>query len=413
MNTATEPFQNPFRPGAGHKPPYLAGREKEETAFRKLLQQTLIMDNLVLTGLRGVGKTVLLDSFKPIAMLSGWLWVGTDLSESASVSEESLALRILTDLSVVTKGIYIGKTKQLSFGFTGNGDEQEISLGFDTLLEIYNTAPGLVSDKLKAVLLFVAPFVAKAGKKGIVFAYDEAQNLADHASDKQYPLSILLEVFQSIQRQNVPFMLALVGLPTLVQKLVEARTYAERMFTVIILRRLSEDESKQAIEVPISKANCPVKFTGHGIAQIIQYSGGYPYFIQFICREAYDSYLQRTMEGKPTLVPMEEIVRKLDNDFFAGRWAKVTDRQQDLLHVISQLETANDEFTIKEIVDKSERMTRPFGKSQINQMLQTLIMNGLVYKDRHGKYVFAVPLMADFIKRTIGASVAFPSRTGS
>src|SRR5579864_7726861 len=86
-------IENPFKPGAGHMPPYLAGREHETGEFRKLLQQDVILNNLVLTGLRGIGKTVLLEIFKPIAIQEGWLWAGTDLSESTSVSEENLALR--------------------------------------------------------------------------------------------------------------------------------------------------------------------------------------------------------------------------------------------------------------------------------------------------------------------------------
>jgi hypothetical protein len=341
------------------------------------------------------------------------LWVGTDLSESASVSEDHLAQRIITDLAVVTRNIYIGTVKQMSFGFIGKDEETDLTLGYDNLVYVYKSAHGLVSDKLKAVLMHVVPYIKKSSKRGIVFAYDEAQNVADHAEDKQYPLSILLEIFQSIQRNNIPFMLVLVGLPTLVQKLVEARTYAERMFNVITLKRLSPEESKEAIIRPISSAKCPVRFTEDGVNLIIKYSGGYPYFIQFMCREAFDAWLQKTSEGKPPAVPMKEIVRKLDTDFFVGRWAKVTDRQQQLLYVISHLETANDEFTIKEIVDASAKLSKPFGKSQINQMLQTLTMMGLIYKDRHGKYVFAVPLMAEFINRTLADSVFNPPIPGA
>jgi hypothetical protein len=82
-------FSNPFRPGAGHMPPYMAGREHELEEFRRLLKQDIILENLVLTGLRGVGKTVLLETFKPHAIGSGWFWVGADLSESTSLTEES------------------------------------------------------------------------------------------------------------------------------------------------------------------------------------------------------------------------------------------------------------------------------------------------------------------------------------
>ena len=90
-------MENPFRPGAGHMPPHLAGRDTEKEDFRKLLQQATITDNVALTGLRGLGKTVLLEIFKPMAIQEGWLWVGTDLSESMSMSEENVATRLLTE----------------------------------------------------------------------------------------------------------------------------------------------------------------------------------------------------------------------------------------------------------------------------------------------------------------------------
>ena len=114
MNPFSPEFKNPFRPGAGHMPPYLAGREKEEQELRRLLRQEIIFENIILTGLRGVGKTVLLESFRPICTQEKWLWVGADLSESTSVSEETLATRLLTDLSVVSSSMTITNGDQLT-----------------------------------------------------------------------------------------------------------------------------------------------------------------------------------------------------------------------------------------------------------------------------------------------------------
>jgi hypothetical protein len=105
MAKAPKKMRNPFRPGAGHMPPYLAGREHETDEFRQLLDQDTILANLILTGLRGLGKTVLLETFKPMAIQAGWLWAGADLSESTSVSEEHMATRVLTDLAVVSSSI--------------------------------------------------------------------------------------------------------------------------------------------------------------------------------------------------------------------------------------------------------------------------------------------------------------------
>jgi type II secretory pathway predicted ATPase ExeA len=394
-------FENPFRPGAGHAPPYLAGRTSEQDEVRKALEQRIILENVVLTGLRGVGKTVLLETLKPIALSKKWLWVGQDMSESASVSESSLAERLIADLSVLTSTLLVTPERQPSFGFGGQETFVDRPVGYDTLKGVYEATPGLVSDKLKAVMLFVWRSIPPDAIAGIVFAYDEAQNLADHSIKEQYPLSILLDVFQYLQRQQIPFLLILTGLPTLFPKLVEARTYTERMFHVIFLTQLDEAASRDAITIPVKKAGSPINFTDQTVNAVVSMSGGYPYFIQFICREIFDSWLSQTQRGVANpQIPGKEILRKLDNDFFIGRWVKATDRQRQLLYVISTLESCDSEFTVQEAVLASKKMLeRPFSASQTNQMLVSLSTFGLTYKNRHGKYSFSVPLLSDFIKR--------------
>jgi len=400
-------FQNPFKPGAGHAPPYLAGREPETNEFRKLLKQTVILENLILTGLRGVGKTVLLDSFKPIAIKEGWLWTSTYVSESTTVSEHSLATRIITDLSVLTSGVVISERAKVAVGFTSTTEVVEQTLSYDVLCRIFDATPGLVADKLKFVLEFIWQHLKAEGCKGIILAYDEAQNLSDQAAKEQYPLSILLDVFQSIQKKDIPFMLVLAGLPTLFPKLVEARTFSERMFHVLTLTKLDPESSRKAIIIPTKKNDCPAIFNEESVGVIITLSGGYPYFIQFICREVFDVILQQhggTLEVAgalpgPVTVPMTAILRKLDADFFAARWNRATDRQRELLQVISELENCDEEFTVQEIVDKSKTTPKPFSGSRVNQMLSALQDAGLVYKNRFGKYSFAVPLLGQFIRR--------------
>lgn len=396
----TTPIQNPYKPGAGHMPPYLAGREKETQEFLKLLNQTTILENMVLTGLRGVGKTVLLDHFKPYAIERKWLWVGTDLSESASVNEETLAIRILTDLSLITSDIPFKTELKKSLGFNLKNSEIKHTLNYANLIEIFKSIPGLVSDKLKGTLEFVWDCLTSHGYKGIIFAYDEAQTMSDHAKKEQYPLALLLDVFKSIQKKDIPYLLLLTGLPTLFPKLVEVRTFAERMFRVIFLDKLEPDESKDAILKPLQKIKSPINFNSKSVDMIIKETGGYPYFIQFICREAFDVLLQKTQTDETILVPIEEITRKLDTDFFAGRWSRVTDRQRELLYIIAHLPKSHLEFTVQEIVDESKQYDiNPFSSSLTNQLLASLNNNGLIYKNRHGKYSFAVPLLNRFILR--------------
>ncbi len=385
-------------------PPHMAGRENETKEFQRLLEQEIILKNLVLTGLRGLGKTVLLETFKPMAIEAGWLWAGADLSESTSISEEHLATRILIDLSVATSAVVYGQKEKEKAGFASTAEQIKLTLDYPTLKSLYDKTPGLVADKLKGVLETVWDILRVSHRRGVVFAYDEAQNLADHAEKDQYPLSLLLDLFQSLQRKGCGFMLALAGLPMLFPKLVEARTFAERMFKTITLGPLDERETAEAVQKPIENDRCPVEFKPESVETIWHVTRGYPYFVQYVCREIFDIWVQAMEAGLDLpIVPVQGIMRKLDSDFFAGRWGRATDRQRSLLWLISLLPNCDAEFTVQEIVEHRanthEASSKAFSASSVNQMLVSLGDAGLVYKNRHGKYSFAVPLLGEFIRR--------------
>lgn len=381
-------------------PPYLAGREREYTEFDRLLTQDEILENLVLTGLRGVGKTVLLETFKSRAVERGWVWASADLSESASISETALAQRLLADLALITSSTTVVDQASQRVGFAAASQPQKVPLTHEVLVAIYERTPGLIADKIKATLEFAWEHLQEQGQHRVIFAYDEAQNLSDHATSEQFPPSVLLDVFQSIQKKGIPFMLVLAGLPTLFPKLVDARTYAERMFRVMTLTKLDESESREAILKPIEVAGCPLTLTSESVEVIVHESAGYPYFIQFIGREVYDVFIRQHADEETKFVPIEAIQRKLDSDFFAGRWAKITDRQRELLWVVAHLDHPDEEFTILELTEKTKALLpKPFSASNASQMLASLAERGMIYKNRFGKYSFAVPLLGRFIMR--------------
>lgn len=168
------------------------------------------------------------------------------------------------------------------------------------------------------------------------------------------------------------------------------------MFHVMTLTRLNQEESRKAIMKPIDDIKCTVKFSAKGIDAIVEASGGYPYFIQFICRELYDAYLQTAGKG----IPVSEAVRKLDSDFFMARWARATDRQKQLLWVVSNLEHCDTLFSAQDAAAKSKQLLeKPLSASSVIQMFNTLGESQLIYKNGYGKYCFAVPLLGQFIKR--------------
>lgn len=197
-------------------------------------------------------------------------------------------------------------------------------------------------------------------------------------------------------------MLVLTGLPTLFPKLNEARTYTERMFHVMHLERLSDDDARAAIVRPLEITKSPLKFAEATIEKVVEMSGGYPFFIQFVCREVFDTWIGKIKEGLAPSVPMREILEKLDQDFFAPRWARSTERQQQFMKVISTLETSEEEFSVPEIVKASTHILKKgFTASHAIQVLQALGERGLVYRSKRGGYSFAVPLLSRFIQRQV------------
>src|SRR5262249_25660659 len=140
-----------------------------------------------------------------------WLWVGTDLSESACVSEERMSIRLLADLSCVTSSIELEHEEESFGGFHPQIEKSIHNLNYDFLQGVYDRTPGMASDKLKAVLELAWHYLKTLNVRGVIFAYDEAQNLSDNAEKEEYPLSLLLDVFQSLQRKKIPFMLVLTG----------------------------------------------------------------------------------------------------------------------------------------------------------------------------------------------------------
>ena len=394
---------NPYRPGAAHAPPHLAGRDDERRVFSRLLGQTPVLENLVLTGVRGIGKTVLMrEALRKSAAENNWIWVGSDISEAVSVSENRLAERLLTDLNTFSGDWEYAADERQPPGFTGTPERRTITFDYRAMMALFEREPGLTADKLKRVLLIAWELMQRhrPDKKGIIFAWDEAQNLSDRSTDKEYPLGVLLDVFSSLQSRGVPFMLVLVGLPTLFPKLVESRTYAERMFRVVTLKNLGREEASEAITKPLGNAPAYIQNAFDELNELIyKMSHGYPYFIQFWCRELYDYLIGINSTAGQDKDIINRITRKLDLDFFEGRWARLTDRQRDLLTVIARLENSAAEFTVQEIVACAKTHNQNFSSSHVNQMLNTLFNKGMVFKSRHGKYVLAVPLLDEYIRR--------------
>lgn len=380
-------MSNPFRPGNGIMPPYVAGRKDEILWFENSLTSALTLPhNLVLSGIRGTGKTVLLRKFEEICIKKKWLFVRREFNNKLNQEGEFLNA-LLTDIIAKTKGVSLAKKlKKPLIGF-GRGDKDDIEGDFiSVLIQKYK---GTLGDRLEAILTDMSEAILESGHNGLVFLYDEFHFIEDGKVADNFPLSLLLESFSHVQQEGLRYYLVLSGLPPLFPNLVKAKTYSERMFTVKSIGNLSKEASQKAIVLPLK--NSDINFTKELIDALIEETIGYPYFLQF-----YPYYLiQNVPKKKIGLKDFKEmyplLLKELDESFFAGRFNKASDSEQRILFEMARLAP---EIRFSELREKAK-----IDKNYLNQILISLTEKGLIFRVGRGKYRFTLPLFEKFLLR--------------
>jgi len=380
-------MDNPFRPGNGIMPPYLAGREDEILWFENSLDSALSLpQNLVLSGIRGTGKTVLLRKFENICTQKKWLFVRREFNNKLNQEGEFLNA-LLTDIVTKTKGISLAKRlKKPLIGFRERYKEEIEGDLISVLIQKYK---GPLGDRLEAILKDVYEAILEAGYNGLVLLYDEFHFIEDGKVNGSYPLSLLLESFSHVQQEGLRYYLVLSGLPPLFPNLVKAKTYAERMFSVKSIINLSKEAAQKAIRLPLK--NSKISFTDELINTIVEETQGYPYFLQF-----YPYYLiQNIPKKKITLKDFQEmhplLLKELDESFFSGRFNRASDGEQKILFKMARLAP---EIKFSELREKAK-----IDKNYLNQILISLIEKGLIFRIGRGKYKFTLPLFEKFLLR--------------
>lgn len=380
-------MDNPFRPGNGIIPPYLAGREKEILWFKNSLDSALSLpQNLVLSGIRGTGKTVLLRKFEEICIKKKWLFVRREFNSKLNQEGEFLNA-LLTDIITKTKGVSLAKRlKKPVIGFKkDNIDNTEE----DIIYILTQKYKGPLGDKLEAILEDVCESIYKAEYNGLVLLYDEFHFIEDGKIGNNFPLSLLLESFSHAQQKGLRYYLVLSGLPPLFPNMVKSKTYAERMFSVKNIGNLSREASQKAIRLPLKKSK--ITFIDELINTIVEETQGYPYFLQF-----YPYYLiQNIPKKKIGLIEFNEmyplILKELDGSFFSGRFNRASDSEQKILLEMAKL--------VPEIKFSELREKTKIDKNYLNQIMISLIEKGLIFRIGRGKYKFTLPLFEKFLLR--------------
>src|SRR5665811_1401947 len=250
-----QPGKNPFMPGVGTQPPFLAGRDQSIRRFMSVLRGAPELPaNMRLTGLRGVGKSVLLGEFERVARKDGWGATQVEIQPGHNTDDQvvevlsAMARRAKSDLSRMQR------VKQAA----GEATRRVGSIGmtWEDFTVSYQPFSGEKREDLTRELFSLIEVAVGKGLAGVVILLDEAQILRDETRrDGEHPLSTLIASVSMLQRQELPLGLVMCGLPSLTGNLLKARTYTERMFTGEEIGSLQGDDAREAFVRPLSESD--------------------------------------------------------------------------------------------------------------------------------------------------------------
>lgn len=375
-------------------PPYLAGREHELEQFTKMLRRIgdEHVENLIIYGLRGVGKTVLMNEFNKICIDEKLLPIKrpqfsdkySDPVEFTKAFKYDLRTGIET-FSTLTKlkrrfFSSVSYLKPKSIGAEG-------LFYYEPSYEQTDNTP--LENHLIDYLTKNWKIIEKSDYKGVIFLFDEFHTVQDIKTKRWFTLTDFLGVLNEIQKQGCKYYAVLCGLPTLQFNIKKSRSYSERMFKSMEISNLTRQSAVLAITEPLKKSDHA--FSAELVNEIIKDTEGYPYFLQFYCKEIINNISKKNIEKSDYDRIKHSIVQQLEYDFFDPRMEALSDEQKKTLYFMSKIDSSEIQF--KDIL----RLAK-MDKRKLSKHLLRLEEKGLVYNYKHGVYRFSVPMLRDYLQ---------------
>ena len=382
---------NPYFPGAGTRPPELAGRDEILADVRVAIRRNKLgapARNFMFFGLRGVGKTVLLGELRAIAEEEGAV---TDLVEVSA--NERLSITMITILRKVLlrldRGARVSEQVKHSLrvlkSFVGaiRVKYHDIEFSIDVDSEAGVADSGILTRDLAEV--FVASGeAAKARESAIVILIDEIQNLpADE-------LEALIMAVHSTSQRSLPFMIIGAGLPSIVKMAGDAKSYAERLFEYPKINSLDKKEARRALVKPAAASE--VRFENEAVDAIIEHTKGYPYFLQEWGYQAWNAATGSPIKITDVRKASDLAIKRLDENFFLSRYERLSNPQKDYLRAMAELGPGP--HNTSDIAEAMKKTQQRLGSTR-----DGLITGGMIYSSRWGEVAFTVPLFDEFLKR--------------
>jgi hypothetical protein len=398
-----DPVRNPFAPGAGQRPPELAGRDKELDAFDVVLERVARgrpERSLVLTGLRGVGKTVLLGELRSMAVRSGWGAGKIEARPDAELRRPlSAALhRAIRDLAVRHRAPdrvehVLGVLK--AFALRSNPDNAKLrdrwQPGIDVPAAQGRADSGDIEIDLVELFTEVAELAQDVGT-GVALLIDEMQDLTTD------DVSALCAACHELSQSGAPLVVVGAGLPHLPAVLSASKSYSERLFRYVRIDRLSREDANIAVQVPVSREDA--KVADDAMDALFEHSGGYPYFIQAYAKAAWDAAPADPITAEDVAVAAPEAEAELAVGFFGSRYERATPAEREYLRAMAELTDGSaadpaDGQAGAGTADVAVYLGRK--PSSLSPARDSLIKKGLVYSGERGRIDFTVPHFGRFL----------------
>ena len=386
-----DPIANPFAPGAGSRPPALAGRDEllasAEIALRRI-QAGRHAKSMMLLGLRGVGKTVLLVRIGDLAEAAGYV---TALIEAPEERRLAVLLvpklrRLLYQLSSREKARILGNRalgalRNFASAFTVSYAEFEVGVTPEPGL----AASGDLETDLTDLLVVVGE-AARAADQPAVILIDEVQYLSDE------DLSALIVALHRISQKALPLIMFGAGLPQLAAVSGEAKSYAERLFDFPGVGPLDEDAIAEAIRGPIEEARAEVD--DDALSEIAEQTEGYPYFLQEWGAHCWNVASESPVTLDDVVSARERVMAALDASFFRVRFDRLTPREQKYLRAMAQLGPGP---------HRSGKVAEELGVAvtSAGPIRTGLIRKGMIWSPAHGETAFTVPMFDQYMLRAM------------
>lgn len=394
-------IDNPYTPNAGARPPALVGRDAELESFGVLLERLRrgrAEQSMLITGLRGVGKTVLLGALEDQARLHNWTTIDAEITKNVEFGSRMshLARRALLQVAPKAKWKERGRRAAgILRSFQATVSMQgELTFGLEVdPLEGFADS-GSLGDDLTDVFVAIGE-AAQEQRSGVVFLLDEIQFLSAPELE-----ALIAALHKTVQRQ-LPLTLVGAGLPQIPRLAGEAKSYAERLFQFPRIGGLSAGEARAAVVDPAKELG--VAYDEGAIAAIIDYTEGYPYFLQEYGKIAWDIADGPTITVADIEAARAPVEAKLDSSFFRVRTDRVTALELQYMRAMAEL--GDDAQPAKDVARLLNRTSEQLGPTR-----SRLIEKGLLYTPAHGLAAFTVPQFHRYMRRTYDLVV--PTRGG-